>query len=62
MKEYELYSVEWTYEDALPKNLSDLEYDLMFEKSEIRDGVRMFPYITIYFNEDGMSKRFYLCV
>lgn len=61
MKDYELYSVEWEYEDSLPKNLSDLEYDLMYDKSEIRDGVRMFPYITIYSNEDGTSKRIYIC-
>jgi hypothetical protein len=45
MKDYDLYSVEWEYEDMLPKDLSDLEYDLMFGKSELRDGVRMFPYI-----------------
>jgi hypothetical protein len=62
MKDYDLYTVEWEYEDMLPKDLSDLEYDLMFDKSEVRDGVRMFPYITIYSNEDGSSKRVYLCV
>jgi hypothetical protein len=62
MKDYDLYAVEWEYEDMLPKDLSDLEYDLMFDKSEVRDGVRMFPYITIYSNEDGSSKRIYLCV
>ena len=62
MKDYELYSVEWAYEDMLPEDLSDLEYDLMYDRSEVRDGVRKFPYITMYSNEDGSSKRIYLCV
>jgi hypothetical protein len=62
MKDYDLYAVEWEYEDMLPKDLSDLEYDLMFDKSEVRDGVRMFPYITMYSDYDGSSKRIYLCV
>ena len=30
----------WLYEDELPE---DYDYDANFDRSEIRDGVRMFP-------------------
>ena len=56
---YDVYSLEWEYEDQLPKNLSDLEFDLMFHYSEIKDGVRMYPFITVY-SFDGSSKRIYI--
>jgi hypothetical protein len=62
MTDYDLYSVEWEYEDMLPNSLSDLEYDLMFDKSEVRDGVRMFPYIKMYSDMHGTITRIYLCV
>jgi hypothetical protein len=55
---HEIYSLEWEYEDQLPE-ISDLEYDLMFEYSEIKDGVRMFPFITLY-KSNGEPYRIYL--
>lgn len=57
-QDFEIYSVDWEYEDQLPE-ISDLEYDLLFVHSQIRGGVRMFPYIKIYDNE-GNGKRIYL--
>lgn len=58
---YDVYSIEWEYEDQLPESLSDFEYSLMFHYSEIKSGVRMFPFITIY-QLDGQPKRIYLGV
>ena len=46
--ELDIYSIEWEYEDKLPEGITDLEYDLMYPKSEIKDGVRMFPYIKVW--------------
>lgn len=54
----ELYSIEWEFEDCLPE-VSDLDYDLMFHYSRIVNGVRMFPFITIY-DHNGESKRIWL--
>jgi len=56
---YDIYSLEWEYEDQLPESLTDIEYNHLFEYSEIKDGVRMFPFITIY-ELDGQPKRLYL--
>lgn len=46
--ELDIYSIEWEYEDKLPEGITDLEYDLLYPKSEIKDGVRMFPYIKVW--------------
>lgn len=42
-----LFLVGWEYEDALPDYITDKLYDVMYPMSQIRDGVRMFPYIKI---------------
>lgn len=61
MNNYEIYSLEWEYEDELPKDLSDIDYDHLFQYSEVRGGVRMFPFITIYTDiAKGETKRIYL--
>lgn len=57
---YDVYSLEWEYEDQLPENLTDLEFDLMFHYSEIKNGVRMYPFIHIYDDLTGECKRIYL--
>lgn len=36
----------WEYEDALP-DLDDSEFSAMFAVSEVRDGVRMYPYRNV---------------
>ena len=36
--------IQWEYEDDLPKMIQE-EFDLLYAKSEIRDGVRMYPYV-----------------
>lgn len=60
-KDYDIYSLEWEYEDNLPEYLSDIDYDHLFQYSEVRGGVRMFPFITIYTNQStGETKRIYL--
>ncbi len=56
---YEVLSMEWEYEDKLPQNLTDIEYCLMHHYSAVLDGVRMFPFVTIY-KLDGSSYRIYL--
>jgi hypothetical protein len=56
----QLITVEWEYEDRLPEEMTDLDYDLAYTQSKIVDGVRMFPYVTIWNNDDGTSKRMYL--
>lgn len=38
--------IKWQYEDELPE-LTDKEYDGMFDFSRVIDGVRMFPYMEI---------------
>jgi len=38
--------IKWQYEDELPE-LTDKEYDEMFDFSRVIDGVRMFPYMEI---------------
>ena len=56
---YDVYSLEWEYEDKLPENLSDIDFEHLFYYSEIKTGVRMYPFITIY-SLDGSSKRIYI--
>jgi hypothetical protein len=43
---YKSIKVEWEYEDQLP-DMTGEEYLESFAKSEVRDGVRMFPYVEI---------------
>jgi len=57
---WSLASVYWEYEDELPEGLSDVEFSHMFEYSEIRDGVRMYPFIKIYDNLTGVLTKIYL--
>lgn len=56
---FEIASVQWEYEDQLPE-MSDIEYDHLFEKSEVRGGVRMFPYISVYSDINGIETRHFL--
>jgi hypothetical protein len=55
----ELVAVEWEYEDRLPEEMTDLDYNRAYAQSKIIDGVRVFPFVTIW-NNDGKSKRMYL--
>lgn len=57
---YDILSIEWEFEDNLPKNLSDIEFDHLFYYSEIKCGVRMYPFITLYDDLTGECKRIYL--
>ena len=57
---FEIASVQWEYEDMLPASMDDIEYNHAFEKSEVRGGVRMFPYISIYSDDSGVETRHYL--
>lgn len=57
---YDVYSLEWEYEDKLPENLSDIDFEHLFYYSEIKNGVRMYPFITIYDDLTGECKRVYL--
>ena len=50
--------MKWEYEHKLPE-LTDVDYDHLFYCSEVRDGVRMFPYLEIYSNETGEATRLY---
>lgn len=55
-----IIAVFWEYEDQLPE-MEDHEYDLIYPKSEIRDGVRMFPYVWVdKDDESGECERAYL--
>lgn len=56
---FEIASIQWEYEDNLP-DMEGVEYDHLFERSEIRGGVRMFPYISIYSDADGTETRHFL--
>jgi len=57
---FEIASIQWEYEDMLPASMTDEEYDHLFEKSEVRSGVRMFPYISTYSDINGIETRHYL--
>ena len=57
----DIYTIEWENEDELPDECSDLDYALMYQKSEVREGVRMFPYIRV-FDNNGDFKKCYLGV
>ena len=59
--DYDLVAVEWEFEDELPKGMEDLNYDLIYQKSEIIDGVRMFPFVKLY-DSHGDYVRYYLSV
>ena len=56
---FEVVSVQWEYEDNLPE-MQDVDYDHLFEKSQVIDGVRMFPYISTYCNENGTETRHFI--
>ena len=58
--EFDLVGVEWEYEDQLPE-LNDLQYDLIYQKSELIGGVRKFPFVKIY-DDKGNPIRYYLSV
>ncbi len=40
------FLVEWEYEDELPENLTNKQYNAIYARSKL-DGVRMFPFVTI---------------
>lgn len=61
MTGYDIFSVEYDRQEDLPE-MSPLDFDLIFEKSEIIDGVRKFPFIKMYDNETGTFKKIYLSV
>lgn len=39
--------VKWVYEDELPIWVDDEIYKILYPISEIKDGVRMFPFIVL---------------
>ena len=41
-------TTEWIYEDKLPECLDDADYDELYPQSEVRFGVRMFPYREVF--------------
>lgn len=49
--------IQWEYEDQLPK-MSKEEFNLIYAKSEIRDGVRMYPYVWINDGDEFETKAF----
>lgn len=51
--------VHWEYEDKLPDNCPHGEFDSIFDKSEVRDGVRMYPYVW-QCRDDGTIFKAYL--
>lgn len=53
-------AVQWEHEDELPK-MEQCMFDLIFPKSEVRDGVRMYPFVWLaQVDESGARKRAYL--
>ena len=56
--EHDIYSIQWEYEDDLPE-MDDMEFDHVFHYSQVIDGVRQYPFITIY-QADGTCKKIYL--
>jgi len=59
MKE-DISSVEWRHEDELPKDMTDLEYDLVYPFSKIENGVRVFAFIDVYDDNGDFIKTVYL--
>ena len=57
--EIDLVSVQWVSEDGLPQGISNIKYDLIYTKSKVIGGVRMFPFIEIYDN-NGQPEHYYL--
>ena len=49
-------TIKWEYEDQLPKEITDEDYNAMYSESKIVFAVRMFPYVEI--NEE----RYYLSI
>lgn len=58
-KSPEIWSMEWEYEDNLPE-LTDLEYDLMYQYSKLVDSVRMFPYTKYWCQCNDREIKVYL--
>lgn len=56
---FSVASVQWAYEDSLPE-MDEVDYAHIFERSEVRGGVRMFPYISTYSDSDGTETRHFL--
>jgi len=54
-----IIKIYWEYEDNLPDDLSDAEYDAMFLLSKV-DIVRMFPYIIVKGKKLFLSERILL--
>lgn len=55
-----ILAIFWEHEDELPE-MQKHEYDLIFEASRIRDGVRMFPYVwTDKDDESGEAEKAFL--
>jgi hypothetical protein len=55
-----IIAIFWEHEDELPE-MAKHEYDLIFPKSEVRDGVRMFPYVWIdKDDESGEAEKAFL--
>jgi hypothetical protein len=55
----DILSMEWENEDQLPE-LTDLEYDLLYQYSKVVDGVRMFPYTKYWDHAEGRERKVYL--
>ena len=52
-------NVEWEFEDELPPTMSKEQYGKAFEHSKIIGGVRMFPYV-VGFDDNEDTERYYL--
>jgi hypothetical protein len=55
----DILSMEWENEDQLPE-LTDLEYDLLYQYSKVVDGVRMFPYTKYWDHSKDRERKVYL--
>lgn len=59
MDKIKMCSLYWEYEDMLPE-MGDYEYSVIFDKSEVRDGVRMFPFVKIWNPTTLEHEKYYL--
>jgi hypothetical protein len=51
--------IEWEYEDELPE-MSNLEYKMIYNKSRIVYGFRMFPFVRDWDHEKNIERKIYL--
>lgn len=51
----ETLKIQWEYEDELPEDIDSETFKAMFAVSQVIGGVRMYPYVSIYFDD-----RYYL--